>query len=195
MPVRVFKEEERKAIKEQLLSVGFPMLKEYGMIHMSIPKIAKAAQIGTGTFYRFFDSKESYIYELIQYRRSKFMEEYIPEDVKSGKRKLTKAEVRAFIELVVDKEESVYANLDLADSKMLFDKVQSISPNLDREKALSSVFFKMIDKPKKDVNFPLLANLMKVLAITSQAREELHPEGYEETVRRIIDMIMQEVYG
>ena len=97
MPVRVFKEEEKSQIREKLLSVGFPMLKEYGLIHMSIPKIAKAAEIGTGTFYHFFKSKEEYIYELITYRRKILLSNVITDDVKNGKRKLSKSEVRQLI--------------------------------------------------------------------------------------------------
>ena len=90
MPARVFREEEKREIKKKLLDIGFPMLKEYGLVHMSIPKIAKEAGIGTGTFYRFFQSKEEYIYQLIQYRREILLSEVVTEDIKCGKRKLSK---------------------------------------------------------------------------------------------------------
>ncbi len=66
MAKRIFTEEEREDIKNRLLDVGFPLLQKYGVIHMSVPKITQAAGIGTGTFYRFFASKEDYILALIR---------------------------------------------------------------------------------------------------------------------------------
>lgn len=194
MPVRVFKEEEKLQIREKLLSVGFPLLKEYGMIHMSIPKIAKAAKIGTGTFYRFFKSKEEYIYQLIVYRREILLSEIITEEVKNGKRKLTKEEVRHVIELIVDKDKSVYANLSLSDEAKLFEYIEEFSPDIKEEKNIAGELLGYIDTPKKEIDFPVLFNMVKVLAITSQAENELHPEGYEGTISLIIDTILKEIY-
>lgn len=195
MPVRVFSEDEKTAIREKLLSVGFPMLKEYGLIHMSIPKIAKEAGIGTGTFYRFFASKEEYVYQVIVYQRNIFMNECIPSEVKSGKRKLSRDEVRSLVEMLVDKDKSVYANLSLSDEEKLFGSVQSFYPDVEKEKRVSGFLLELIDEPKESLNFPLLANLFKILAITSEARSELHAEAFEQTVSCIIDMILKEIYG
>lgn len=194
MPVRVFKEEEKKQIREKLLEVGFPILKEYGMLHMSIPKISSAAGIGTGTFYHFFKSKEEYVYQLIVDRRKRFFDEIITDDVKEGKRKLSKEEVRRFIEIIVDKEKSVYANLQLSEAEILFTYIKSFSPDIQREKVLAEPIIDMIDNPRKDINFPVVANLMKVLGITAEARDELHEEGYEETIRVLVDSIMNELF-
>lgn len=194
MPVRVFSEEEKSIIKEKLLSVGFPLLQEYGVIHMSVPKITKAADIGTGTFYRFFESKEDYIYQLILYRRQQMIKKFVPKDVKLGKRKLTKEEVRSFIELIADKNNSVYANMNLQDESHLF-KTLSMQPDIEHEKEVSSVLMDWIGVPMEKVDFALLANLMKVLALTSQAREELHDSAYDKTIELLIDNIMTLIYG
>lgn len=193
MPVRVFTEDEKITIREKLLSLGFPMLKEYGMVHMSIPKISQAAGIGTGTFYRFFKSKEDYIYQLIGYQRKLLLTQYIPTEVRIGQRKLTREEVRGMIELIVDKDRSVYANLSLSDENKLYDAIENLSPDVEREKAKSSIYFSYIDNLKNEIDFPLVANLMKVLAITSQARVELHPEGYKRTIDVIIDSILEQL--
>lgn len=195
MPVRVFNEDEKIEIKEKLLSVGFPMLKEYGMIHMSIPKISDAAGIGTGTFYRFFKSKEEYIYELILRQRKILMREYIPAEVIAGQRKLSRDEVRRFVELIVDKDKSVYANLGLSDSEKIFLSVENLTPSVTREKEVSAALLNYIDNQRDDMDFPLLANLFKVLAITSQARNELHEEAYAKTINKIIDMIIEELFN
>lgn len=195
MPARVFREEEKREIKKKLLDIGFPMLKEYGLVHMSIPKIAKEAGIGTGTFYRFFQSKEEYIYQLIQYRREILLSEVVTEDIKCGKRKLSKDEVRHMIQLLVDKDKSVYANLNLKDEVKLLKYMQEFSPNIQKEKQITEKLLGWIENPKEEIDFPVLANLMKSLVLIAQAREELHQEGYERTISLLIDTILNEIYG
>ena len=206
MPIRVFSEEEKDVIKEKLLSVGFPLLQEFGVIHMSVPKITKAAEIGTGTFYRFFESKEEYIYQLIHYKRQQLIRNFIPKEVINGERKLSMDEVRSFIELIVDKENSIYANMSLQDEAELFkymskktnsesDNKLVTAPNIEHEKQVSDVFLKWIDVPPEGIDFALLANMMKVLAITAQAKEELHVAAYDRTIKLLIDDIMELIYG
>lgn len=194
MPARVFKEEEKREIKEKLLSVGFPMLKEYGLVHMSIPKIAKAAGIGTGTFYRFFESKEEYIYQLICYHRNILLSEVVTEDIRNGKRKLSREEVRRIIELMIDKEKSVYVNLTLKDEARLYEHVHVFFPDIEKEKSVAGELMSLIDNPKKEIDFPVLANLIKILVLTAQAKDELHKEGYERTVSLLIETILDEIY-
>lgn len=194
MPVRVFSENEKKEIREKLLSVGFPLLKEYGMIHMSVPKIAQEAGIGTGTFYRFFHSKEDYICQLIRYRREILLADIITEEVRSGKRKLTKDNVTDIVRLIADKDKSIYANMNLSDETRLFEYTSEFTPNLEREKSIIFNLMQYIDNPRKDIDYPVLANLMKVLAFTVQAGEELHDSGYEKTISLLVDVIINQIF-
>ena len=46
MPVRVFADEERERLRARMLEAGIPLLREYGMTHMSVEKITAAAGIG-----------------------------------------------------------------------------------------------------------------------------------------------------
>lgn len=195
MPVRVFKEEERTEIRESLLSVGFPLLKEHGLTHMSIPKLSEAAGIGTGTFYRFFSSKEEYIYQMILYRRKLLLGEILTQEVREGKRKLSREEVRRILEEAVDKEKSVYANLDLREETKLLGYMKGFSPDLEREKEVAQGILRYIDTPKEEIDFPVLANLTKVLVLASQAEKELHQTGYERTISILIDAVIHEIYG
>lgn len=195
MAKRIFTEEEREDIKNRLLDVGFPLLQKYGVIHMSVPKITQAAGIGTGTFYRFFASKEEYILALIRYKRSRFLAEYITDDVKAGKRKLTRDELRSFVSLIADRDRSVYANMNLSDEYKLAAALPKLRPDLEHETALADGLLKYVEGVRKDIDYPVLANLMKVLAFTSQGREELHEEGYERTVGVIVDEIMRQIFG
>ena len=45
MPVRVFDKDEKEILRIKMLDSGFPLIKEYGVIHTSVARIAKAAGI------------------------------------------------------------------------------------------------------------------------------------------------------
>lgn len=195
MPVRVFKEDEKLEIKEKMLSVGFPLLQEYGVTHMSIPKIAKAAGIGTGTFYHFFKSKEDYIYQLIQYKRKLFYDELIPEDIKTRKRKLTKGEIRNFLELIADRKKSVYANMTLSDEANLLKYLKNDGPDLEKETRVADGILQYVEGVRSNIDYAMLANQAKVLAFTAQARTELHAEGYDRTIAWIVDSMMELIFN
>ena len=115
MPVRVFTQEEKEAIRIKMLDAGFPLLKEYGMTHTSISKITKAASIGVSTFYNFWKTKEEYMTDLIHYHRAKMLHLLVDKDVLSGKRKLRRDEVKRFFLMLVDEDVSIYAHMTLED--------------------------------------------------------------------------------
>ena len=54
-----FTEEQRQIIREKLIAVGYDLIREIGLKKMKVAMIAERADIATGTFYHFFDSKEA----------------------------------------------------------------------------------------------------------------------------------------
>lgn len=55
-----FTEKQREQIRKKLLGIGYDMIREIGLKRMKVSMIAERADIATGTFYHFFDSKESF---------------------------------------------------------------------------------------------------------------------------------------
>ena len=66
--------------------------------------------------------------------------------------------------------------------------------DLEREKQTAGEILRFIEKPREEIDFPVMANLMKVLVLASQARTELHKEGYERTISILIDAVLREIY-
>jgi len=106
MPVRVFADEERERLRARMLEAGIPLLREYGMTHMSVEKITAAAGIGKSTFYNFFDSKEAYVCQVIEYKRGDFKTEI--SELLAGREKLTADEAKAMFRQIIFSEESAY---------------------------------------------------------------------------------------
>ena len=63
-----FTEEQRQSIRQKLITIGYDLIREVGLKKMKVSVIAERADIATGTFYHFFDSKEAFVQALIDYQ-------------------------------------------------------------------------------------------------------------------------------
>lgn len=194
MAKRVFTEEERAEYKEKMLAAGFDLLKQYGMTHMSVAKITEAAGIGVSTFYNFFPSKEAYVYEVVQYRRR-----IIPELLRmalNGKEKAGPAETRTYLKFMIDDNYSVFPSLSPEDEKRLVQMLpEQAAPNMQKELQIANKFMTLMEGVRPDVNMTLVANLIKVYVLAAEGREMLHEAAYEETMERMRDLILYEIFG
>lgn len=194
MPKRVFEPKEKEQLKLTMLEAGFPLLKEYGMTHATISKITDAAGIAKGTFYHFWNNKEEYMAELIAYHRGKMIPVLISEDVLSGKKKLGKEYARKYLHALVDEEISIYPHLTLEDEAKLFKNTDTFEPDTKKESAIATGLLRYLENVREDVNLLLVANMVKLLVITSESREELHEAVYTETVDTLVDTILNLVF-
>lgn len=194
MPTRVFSEEERERIRQQMLEAGFPLLKEYGMTHTSISKITEAAGIAVGTFYKFWKNKEAYMAELISYHAHKMMPGLIGAEAIAGKRKLGREDAARYLRAVVDENISIYPHMTLEDEAGLLRATNAFVPDLAKESAVAESLLQYLDHVRADVNLGLVANLTKVLVLTAESREELHESAYRETLEVQIDTILNLVF-
>ncbi len=48
---------------------------------------------------------------------------------------------------------------------------------------------------RPDVNIPLVANLIKIYVLAAEGRDILHQTVYEETMERMKDLILYEIFG
>lgn len=194
MPTRVFSEEEREQIRQQMLEAGFPLLKEYGMTHTSISKITEAAGIAVGTFYKFWKNKEAYMAELISYHAHKMMPGLIGAEAIAGKRKLGREDAARYLRAVVDENISIYPHMTLEDEAGLLRATNAFVPDLAKESAVAESLLQYLDHVRADVNLGLVANLTKVLVLTAESREELHESAYRETLEVQIETILNLIF-
>ena len=194
MAKRVFTEAERAEYREKMLEAGFDLLKQYGMTHMSVAKITEAAGIGVSTFYNFFPSKEAYVYDVMEYRKR-----MIPEFIKkalNGKEKAGPAETRNYLKIMIDEDYSIFPSLSPEDEKRLLEMLpEQVRPDLQKETRTSMMFFQQMEGIRPDVNIALVTNLIKIYVLGAEGRELLHDAAYEETMERMRDVIIYEIFG
>lgn len=194
MAKRVFTEAERAEYREKMLAAGFDLLKQYGMTHMSVAKITEAAGIGVSTFYNFFPSKEAYVYDVMEYRKR-----MIPVFIKkalNGKEKAGPAETRNYLKIMIDEDYSIFPSLSPEDEKRLLEMLpEQVRPDLQKEIRTSMMFFQQMEGIRPDVNIALVTNLIKIYVLGAEGRELLHDAAYEETMERMRDVIIYEIFG
>ena len=194
MAKRVFTEAERAEYREKMLAAGFDLLKQYGMTHMSVAKITEAAGIGVSTFYNFFPSKEAYVYDVMEYRKR-----MIPVFIKkalNGKETAGPAETRNYLKIMIDEDYSIFPSLSPEDEKRLLEMLpEQVRPDLQKETRTSMMFFQQMEGIRPDVNIALVTNLIKIYVLGAEGRELLHDAAYEETMERMRDVIIYEIFG
>ena len=194
MPKRTFAEGEKDQLRITMLEAGFPLLKQYGMTHTTVAKITNVAGIAKGTFYHFWKNKEEYMAELIIYHRQKMIPVLIGDDVISGRRKLTEDDARIYLHNVVNDEISIYPHLTLEDEARTFKNTDEFLPDIEKESAITRGLIGYLDNVREDVNIPLIANMSKILVLTSESKEELHKEVYRETIDTLIEAILDLIF-
>ncbi len=193
MPIRVFSQEEKESLRIQMLKAGLPLLKEYGMTHMSVNKITAAANIGKSTFYNFFSSKEEYVNEVIKYNRSKFMEQI--KDILNGREKMTSQEGKEMLKKIIFSEDSVYQYLTGEEERSLFNaSSKEEKVNLEKETKIIDYLAQIIEGVKKDLDYAVISNLMKIMAMALAQRDMLHEEGYIRTQERIFELLFECIF-
>lgn len=68
-------------------------------------------------------------------------------------------------------------------------------PNLQNEKEVGARFLQWIDGVRSDANIAVAANLIKIYVLGAEGRDMLHEVAYEETMERMRDAIIYEIFG
>ena len=161
---------------------------------MSVAKITEAAGIGVSTFYNFFPSKEAYVYEVIKHRQ-----QIIPQLIGmalNGKEKAGPAEARTYLKFMIDDRYSIFPSLTPEDEARLLEIIpEQARPDLQHETEMTAMFFSQMEGVRPDVNMALVANLVKLYVLGAEGREMLHEAAYEETMERMRDVILYEIFG
>ena len=175
-----------------MLETGFALLKEYGMTHMSVDKITSAVGLGKGTFYHFFDSKEDFVYQLIEHQRKKFWG-YM-EMLKDGREKMTEENGKLLLRGIILHEDSVYQYLSMNEDKDVNDKCGQV-PNLEEEAEILRFLFDNIENVRVEPNYGVISNLLKIMAMAAESKKYLHESKYEETLDSLFGLLFREIFN
>lgn len=193
MSPKIFSYEEKKNLKEKMFEAGLELLKELGMTHMSVEKITAAVGIGKSTFYNFFSSKEEFVYELIKYERE-VLWKYI-KTILNGRNKMTQEEGQEVLQKMFSSKNSVYQYLTPEDEAKILEALpEEMAADIAKETEIMKTLFSYMENINDELDYPVIANLFKIIAITEELKKTLHEEGYGRTQEKIFGLLFECIF-
>lgn len=185
-----FTEEQKAAIREKLIAIGYDLIREMGLKKMTVAMIAEKADIATGTFYHFFDSKEDYVKVLIDEQENNWQKQLSVVVQRNGKLTLEQA-VHCFRESF-RRENNILMELTLEDwvwlkthrtKDFLFSRVH------DEQEVQR--YLSYIEGLRPDIDLRIIINFFKTIYSMAQNRDTFIEEVFEKN----IDMIFECIYN
>lgn len=195
MRTRTFSEEEKKEIKQKMKEVGMPMLKEQGLIHMSISKLANAVGIGKSTFYSFYPSKEEFVEDMLADNRKQLLEDL--QAGLQGRERYSIEESKAIVRKMVMDADNIYQNFSSEDEaalKKMYEKRGIPFVDLEKEKRVIEFITSMMDGVKENLDYAVIANIIKIIVLSYEQKEMLHESGVERTMDKMVDLLIDLIF-
>ena len=195
MRTRTFSEEEKQEIKQKMKEIGMPMLKEQGLIHMSISKLAEAVGIGKSTFYSFYSSKEEFVEDMLADNRKQLLQSL--QAGLQGRTRYSMEESKAIIRKMVLDADNVYQSFSSEDEtalRKMYEKKGVPFVDLEKEERVIGFITSMMDGVKEDLDYAFIANMMKIIVLSYEQKEMLHEEGFERTMERMVGLLIDSIF-
>lgn len=191
----IFLPEDKKRIREQLLSEGRQMMLERGITKTNIDELAFSTGIAKGTFYRFFPSKQDFILEIIHAYQNEKLEQ-LKQLAEEKKGKLTVDEALAWYQTLHRPQENPIFQVSQKDMDWIRAKIppeRLFRPEVDME--TGRLILSMIENVREDIDIRILANFPKMMTLALENREFMHQEVLSVNIQMIIDCMYRYVKG
>lgn len=152
-------------MRMKMLDVTYELIKQYGITHTSIEKIAKTCGIGKGTFYHYFPSKEALILALMEKQAADSLRHF--QSHHNGREKMTAVEGREYIKFVINRNDTVYRHLTKEYLEKLIATFPEKEDELRPDKSVNviAMLLSHIEGVRADVDIPLVATLIRVCSV------------------------------
>ncbi|MCR5529056.1 MAG: TetR/AcrR family transcriptional regulator [Saccharofermentans sp.] len=189
-----FTEEEQNIIREKLIYAGIDLCREQGLRKMSVSKLTSSAGIAKGSFYNFFDSKESFISAIID--RSRLEIASLLESRLNGRDSMTPHE---FSEFYLD-----YLRSDLALIRYLSDEDRIwLRKNMrdmgfgsrKRSESILREWLSYVDGVDPDIDIGVILNLDHAITLLIGKDDVVDDASLEKSIKLILGLIESYISG
>jgi AcrR family transcriptional regulator len=191
---KIYSNEKRQEIRNQLMMVGLELIKQNGLKKMSIQTLTKRVGIAQGTFYNFFDSKEMLVYELADaYQQST---NHKLGKIIQAKGYFERNDLRELYDRMFLKDENnVYRFITREDLQMLytrlprdcFDKMTNVKEEMEKTLLNAS-------KLKEHYDLDSVINWIQIMNLTIQNKDILVETGIEKMILAMIENMLDELF-
>lgn len=191
----IFTLERRTEVQEKLLEVGVELIREKGIRKMTISEITARAGIGKGTFYHFYQAKEYYAYDVIQYSKNGFRKSLNEIVEKNGG--VNRRALEQILTLYsFDGENNIISSISAEDQEWLNERLpKEYTLNTPKEEELIPAILGSLQGVKGNPDIWVLSNMMKIMAIAVENKEMLHEEALDENLRLMRKLLCDYIFG
>ena len=191
----VFPLKQRQQIHTELLKAGIELICEKGVRKLTIDEVTQRVQIGKGTFYHFFTSKELFVYEAIM-----FSKEAVLKKINEAVEKYGALDRQAVDELLSHfsllGQNNIISSLSMEDEIWLSKKLPPeyiLDP--PKEEKIVDLLFQNMKDIRSDIHSHVVANMIKIMAITVENRNFLHEDVIAENMNILKDSFLDYLFG
>ena len=191
----VFPLKQRQQIHTELLKTGIQLICEKGVRKLTIDEVTQRVQIGKGTFYHFFASKELFVYEAIM-----FSKEAVLKKINEAVEKYGALDRQAVDELLSHfsllGQNNIISSLSMEDEIWLSKKLPPeyiLDP--PKEEKIVDLLFQNMKDIRSDIHSHVVANMIKIMAITVENRNFLHEDAIAENMNILKDSLLDYLFG
>jgi len=193
MAPKMISEIEKRATKELMFNKGLELIKKNGFSNMSVSKITGGVGLGKSTFYNYFDSKEIFVLEMIEYGHVKFWKEV--EKLKNDNGIISVENMKRILNSIVFNEDSIYQYLSTEEEIKIKDAVpENKYPDINEETKILKRLFSYGENIKESPDYAVISNLLKIIALSTQNKIYLHSSGFEKTIDRLYNLLYKEIF-
>lgn len=189
----IFNEQNWETTRIQMLEQGGELLKKYGVKRMTIDDIVNACGFARATFYKFFPSKEEYVYQIIRHRRELVKQKYA--DMVKEYGQIGRPELIEFFQYTWNNNLSAFQYLTEQDMNYLaakWPREYQFNPQAD-EKTTRWLISHM-KGVREGIDWKVMANIMKTLAMMDMTKKYLHEDALEKARMVIIEGMLAYLY-
>jgi|SRR5690625_135215 len=192
---RGFNEHEKQFIANSLIEQGRILFSKFGFQKTSIQEITISVGIAQGTFYQFFPSKEALYFAILEKEEEKIKAQFTKIDIfkDNEPKKAIKSILREMIQTV--ETNPLIRELYFGDT---MDKMLKKLPPETLDKHFNNdtnSLLPLIEKAKKegiilDEKPEIIAGVLRSLFVLTLHQKEIGVAVYQETIERLIDLIV-----
>ena len=185
MPAK-FTDEDKEKLRIEMIQLGFKMLKTGGIRRVNIDEITKKCFVAKGSFYNLFESKTEFLYQVMIYKRQESkdkIKEYLNKDGK-----LSRKGLMSYFHWLADENPNIFSYLDGQHTRWLISKwPPEYLENEENDEQTARRIISLLSNPRKNPDWKLFCNYLKLLALTLNSRELLITEATDTLIDNLIE--------
>lgn len=184
-----FTEEQKTIIRAKLIAAGYELSRKCGIKKMTVAMVANAAKVAVGSFYNFFDSKESFVIALMVEYEKNAMKQMSEHFLNEGT--ITLKEFLSIYRENYKPENNFLLQIGLNDWVWFKSHLKdSVYLNKTSELEKYEFMFTKIKGIRQDADPGVVVNFIKSIYAMYQNRDTL----FEESLQTNVDLIFDSIY-